>query len=99
MEFRSYNASLINDDDLVGVPLPDATRTKLEDLSSPESIWDAEVVFIDEISRTRPELQNKLFPIIYDRRVQRHPLTRARMTESRFFLARTTRRARRCRRR
>ena len=76
MEFRSYNASLINYDDLVGVPLPDATRSKLEYLSSPESIWDAEVVFIDEISRTRPELQNKLFPIIYDRRVQGRPLTR-----------------------
>ena len=76
MEFRSYNASLINYDDLVGVPLPDATRTKLEYLSSPESIWNAEVVFIDEISRTRPELQNKLFPIIYDRRVQGRPLTR-----------------------
>ena len=75
MEFRSYNASLINYDDLVGVPLPDATRTKLEYLSSPESIWNAEVVFIDEISRTRPELQNKLFPIIYDRRVQGRPLT------------------------
>ncbi len=76
MEFRSYNASLINYDDLVGVPLPDATRTKLEYLASSESIWDAEVVFIDEISRTRPELQNKLFPIIYDRRVQGRPLTR-----------------------
>ena len=76
MAFRSYNASLINYDDLVGVPLPDATRTKLEYLSSPESIWDAEVVFIDEISRTRPELQNKLFPIIYDRRVQGRPLAR-----------------------
>ena len=70
MAFRAYNASLINYDDLVGVPLPDATRTKLEYLASPESIWDAEVVFIDEISRTRPELQNKLFPIIYDKRVQ-----------------------------
>ena len=76
MEFRSYNASLINYDDLVGVPLPDATRTKLEYLSSPESIWDAEVVFIDEISRTRPELQNKLFPIIYEKRVQGRPLAR-----------------------
>lgn len=74
LEFRAYNASLINYDDLVGVPLPDATRTKLEYLSSPESIWDAEVVFIDEISRTRPELQNKLFPIVYDRRVQGRPL-------------------------
>ncbi len=76
MEFRSYNASLINYDDLVGVPLPDATRTKLEYLSSPESIWDAEVVFIDEISRTRPELQNKLFPIVYERRVQGRPLAK-----------------------
>ncbi|MBP3407151.1 MAG: MoxR family ATPase [Kiritimatiellae bacterium] len=76
MEFRSYNASLINYDDLVGVPLPDATRTKLEYLSSPESIWDAEVVFMDEISRTRPELQNKLFPIIYEKRVQGRPLSR-----------------------
>lgn len=76
MEFRAYNASLINYDDLVGVPLPDATRTKLEYLSSPESIWNAEVVFIDEISRTRPELQNKLFPIIYDKRVQGRNLSR-----------------------
>ena len=76
MAFRLYNASLINYDDLVGVPLPDASRTKLEYLASAESIWDAQVVFIDEISRTRPELQNKLFPIIYDRRVQGRPLKR-----------------------
>lgn len=76
MVFRSYNASLLNYDDLVGVPMPDATRTKLEYLASAESIWDAEVVFIDEINRTRPELQNKLFPIVYDRRVQGRPLER-----------------------
>ncbi len=76
LSYRFYNASLINYDDLVGVPLPDASRTKLEYLASPESIWDAQVVFIDEISRTRPELQNKLFPIIYDKRVQGRPLSR-----------------------
>lgn len=76
MAYRFYNASLINYDDLVGVPLPDASRTKLEYLASPESIWDAQVVFIDEISRTRPELQNKLFPIVYDKRVQGRPLKR-----------------------
>ena len=74
LAFRAYNASLINYDDLVGVPMPDASRTKLDYLASPESIWDAEVVFIDEISRTRPELQNKLFPIVYERRVQGRPL-------------------------
>ena len=29
-----------------------------------------EAVFVDEISRCRPDLQNKLFPIIHERRVQ-----------------------------
>jgi MoxR-like ATPase len=28
------------------------------------------VVFVDELNRTRPDLQNKLFPIIHERRVQ-----------------------------
>ena len=68
--FRFYNASLVNYDDLVGIPVPDETQTSLRYISTPASIWDAEVVFIDEISRARPELQNKLFPIIHERRVQ-----------------------------
>jgi len=70
LNFRSYNASLINYDDLVGIPIPANNNTTLEYISNPNSIWDAEVVFIDEINRTKPELQNKLFPIIYDKRVQ-----------------------------
>ena len=70
LEFRFYNASLINYDDLVGFPIPDAKNTRLDYISTPSSIWDAEVVFLDEINRTRPELQNKLFPIVHERRVQ-----------------------------
>ena len=70
MTFRCYNASLINYDDLVGIPVPVNNNTSLSYISNPGSIWDAEVVFIDELNRTKPELQNKLFPIIYDRRVQ-----------------------------
>ena len=70
LEFRFYNASLVNYDDLVGIPVPDETQTSLRYISTPSSIWEAEVVFIDEISRARPELQNKLFPIIHERRVQ-----------------------------
>lgn len=69
-EYRFYNASLINYDDLVGIPLPNEDKTGLKYISSPNSIWDAETIFIDEINRTKPELQNKLFPIIYDKRVQ-----------------------------
>lgn len=78
LAFRSYNASLVNYDDLVGIPMPDESRTGLRYISTPESIWDAEVVFVDEINRTRPDLQNKLFPIVHDRRVQGRRLERLR---------------------
>jgi MoxR-like ATPase len=64
--YRFYNASLINYDDLVGIPLPDETQSSLRCITTPTAIWDAEVVFVDEINRTRPDLQNKLFPIIHE---------------------------------
>lgn len=70
LNYRFYNASLINYDDLVGIPVPVNNNTELSYISNKNSIWDAEVVFLDEINRTKPELQNKLFPIIYDRRIQ-----------------------------
>jgi len=69
LELRHYNASLLNYDDLVGYPLPNG-RGGLEFIQTPASIWGANAVFIDEISRCRPDLQNKLFPIIHERRVQ-----------------------------
>lgn len=68
--YRFYNASLINYDDLVGIPVPNADYTSLHYIANDTSIWDAEVVFFDEINRTKPELQNKLFPIIHERRIQ-----------------------------
>ena len=78
LEYRFYNASLINYDDLVGIPLPNEAGTALRYLTTPNAVWDAEVVFIDEINRTRPELQNKLFPLIHERRVQGVKLERLR---------------------
>lgn len=70
LNYRFYNASLVNYDDLVGIPVPDADQTALRYISTTTAIWDAEVVFIDELNRTRPDLQNKLFSIIHERRVQ-----------------------------
>lgn len=69
LQWRHYNASLLNFDDLVGYPLPNGNDS-LRYIQTPSSIWGAEVVFLDEISRCRPDLQNKLFPIIHERRVQ-----------------------------
>ena len=65
---RHYNASLLNFDDLVGFPVPE--HGKLVYLQTPATIWDAESVLFDEVSRCRPELQNKLFPIVHEKIVQ-----------------------------
>ena len=69
LEFRHYNASLLNFDDLVGFPLP-GKDGRLEYVKTPASVWGAGAVIFDEISRCRPDIQNKLFPIIHERKVQ-----------------------------
>ena len=69
LNFRHYNASLLNFDDLVGFPLPSADGT-LQYVKTPAAIWGAGAVIFDEISRCRPDIQNKLFPIIHERKVQ-----------------------------
>ena len=77
LEWRHYNTSLLNYDDLVGYPLPDA-EGRLRFIETPASIWNAEAVFLDEISRCRPDIQNRLFPIIHERKVLGLPLPRLR---------------------
>jgi MoxR-like ATPase len=63
----------LNFDDLVGFPLPSADGT-LQYVKTPAAIWGAGAVIFDEISRCRPDIQNKLFPIIHERKVQGLPL-------------------------
>ena len=75
---RHYNASLISFDDLLGFPVPNEVRDGIDYLRTPDDLWSAESVFLDEISRCRPEVQNKLFSIIHERRVQGIELARLR---------------------
>lgn len=77
LAWRHYNASLVNYDDLIGYPVPGADGS-LQFVQTPASIWDAEVVFVDELSRARPDMLNRLFPIIHERVVQGMPLPRLR---------------------
>lgn len=70
LEHRHYNASLISFDDLVGFPYPDAENATVRFLETPATVWGAESVLIDEISRCKPEHQNRLFSLIHERRVQ-----------------------------
>ncbi len=69
MSMRHYNASLLNYDDLVGIPMPEEGNSRLRFIATPGAIWDAEFVFFDEISRCRPDLQNKMFPIVHEKRI------------------------------
>ena len=70
LEHRHYNASLISFDDLVGFPFPASEGSRIEYLQTPATVWEAESVLIDEISRCKPEHQNRLFSLVQERRVQ-----------------------------
>lgn len=69
LDHRHYNASLVSFDDLLGFPVPNDARDGLRYLRTPATLWGAQSVFLDEISRCRPEVQNKLFSIVHERRV------------------------------
>ncbi|MBK9374004.1 MAG: AAA family ATPase [Holophagales bacterium] len=76
LEHRHYNASLLSFDDLVGFPVPQEGRVVY--LQTPATVWEAESVLIDEVSRCRPEVQNKLFPLVHERVLQGMPLPKLR---------------------
>lgn len=69
LEFRHYNTSLLSYDDLVGIPVPEDGGNSLRFVHTPAAVWGAEFVFFDEISRCRTDVQNKLFPIIHEKKV------------------------------
>lgn len=70
LEHRHINASLVSFDDLIGFPYPDPDYTGIRYLETPASVWAAESVLVDEISRCKPEHQNRLFSLIYEKRIQ-----------------------------
>ncbi|MFM7061952.1 MAG: AAA family ATPase [Actinomycetes bacterium] len=77
-KLRHYNASLLNYDDLVGIPVPSDDGRSLEYLGTAGAVWDAEFLFLDEVNRCRPDLQNKLFPLVHERRLAGEELPRLR---------------------
>lgn len=70
LEHRHYNASLVSFDDLIGFPFPDQQQTHIRFLPTPATIWGCESVLIDELSRCKPEIQNKFFSIVHEKKIQ-----------------------------
>ena len=69
LALRHYNASILQFDDLIGFPIPDSAGA-IRYAAPPGAIWEAEVAFFDEIGRCRPDVANKLFPLIHEKRIQ-----------------------------
>jgi MoxR-like ATPase len=78
LEHRHYNASLISFDDLIGFPYPKEDGSGIRFLPTPATIWEAESVLVDELSRCKPEIQNKFFSIVHERKIQGIPLEKLR---------------------
>ena len=53
---------------MIGFPIPDGDQIKY--LRTPLDAWDAEVLFIDEKSRCRIDMQNRLFSIVHEKKMQ-----------------------------
>jgi MoxR-like ATPase len=70
LRHRHYNASYLNFDDLIGFPYPLENGTAIRFIPTPATIWEAESVLVDELSRCKPEVQNKFFSIIHEKKIQ-----------------------------
>ena len=62
----------------VGFPYPDQALSTVRVLQTPATVWTAQSVLIDELSRCKPEHQNRLFSLVHERRLQGLPLERLR---------------------
>jgi|tagenome__1003787_1003787.scaffolds.fasta_scaffold20950470_4 MoxR-like ATPase len=59
-------------------PYPDPDGTGVRFLETPATVWNAQSVLIDEISRSKPEQQNRVFSLVHERKVQGIALPRLR---------------------
>ena len=71
--FRSYDASLLDEQDLVGTPVPDAILG-LRYVGIEAAVWDAGFVFVDGLERCSPELRSRVLALLLERRIGGHDL-------------------------
>jgi len=77
LNFQYYDASKALFEDIVGFPNPKtAQQGYIQYIATPMSLWDKEIILIDELSRANPENQNKWLEIIRERTLMGIPLTR-----------------------
>lgn len=73
-EFLVYDASKAMFEDVLGYPNVEKLKHGVvEYVPSPVTIWDKELVFIDELNRAVPELQSKWLEIVRSRKIMGFP--------------------------
>jgi hypothetical protein len=72
--FVAYDASKTLFDDVLGYPdIEKMKQGKIEYLPSKVTVWDKEMVLIDELNRALPEMQAKYLELIRSRRIMGFP--------------------------
>nr|BDD45889.1 hypothetical protein 18 [Candidatus Hydrogenedentota bacterium] len=73
-KFLVYDASKAMFEDVLGYPNVEKLKHGIvEYVSSPVTIWDKELVLIDELNRAVPELQSKWLEVIRSRKIMGFP--------------------------
>ena len=70
LNFRMYNCSSVCFEDVYGFPIPDSSKTHMEYISLPSSIWGTEMLLLDECNRCSPMVMNSFYTLIRNRSVQ-----------------------------
>ncbi|MBE7559500.1 MoxR family ATPase [bacterium] len=72
--FLVYDASKAMFEDVLGYPNVERLKEgAVEYISSAVTVWDKEIILIDELNRALPELQSKWLEIIRSRRIMGYP--------------------------
>ena len=79
LEFHAYDAAKALFEDVVGFPSPTSlARGQVRYVPTPMSLWDKELVLVDELSRAQPQMQNKWLEVIRSHRLMGRALPRLR---------------------
>lgn len=76
VRFQKVDASKAEFEEIIGFPSPKAlAEGRFEVIPTPLSLVDKEFVFIDELNRAKPQVQNKLLEVVYARELMGQPTT------------------------
>lgn len=79
LDSHAYDAAKALFEDVVGFPSPASlARGEVSYVPTPMSLWEKELILVDELSRAQPQMQNKWLEVIRSHRLMGRALPRLR---------------------